>query len=54
MMVTAYNLELKDTSFHDMHLIPDSTPPVNPHRADPETVDKIKRSSQYWQSQQWY
>jgi hypothetical protein len=54
LMVTAYNLKLKDTPFYDTHLIEESPPPVNPYSVDLETVDKIKRSPQYWQSQQWY
>jgi hypothetical protein len=54
LMVTAYNTKLKDTPFYDTHLIEEPTPPVNPYSADLQTVDKIKRSSQYWQSQQWY
>ena len=55
LMVTAYNMKLKDTPFYETHLIEEPTlPPVNPYRVDLETVDKIKRSPQYWQSQQWY
>ena len=54
LMVTAYNLKLKDTPFYDTHLIADSPPPVNPYSTDLATVDRIKNSSQYWQSQQWY
>jgi len=54
LMVTAYNMKLKDTPFYETHLIADSPPPANPFRADLATVDRIKNSSQYWQSQQWY
>jgi len=54
LMVTAYNLKVKDTPFYDTHLIADSPPPVNPYSTDLATVDRIKNSSQYWQSQQWY
>jgi uncharacterized protein YprB with RNaseH-like and TPR domain len=54
LMVTAYNLKLKDTPFYETHLIEEPTPPVNPYSADLATVDRIKNSSQYWQSQQWY
>jgi len=54
LLVTAYNLKLKDTPFYETHLIADSPPPVNPYSVDLETVEKIKRSPQYWQSQQWY
>jgi len=54
LLVTSYNLKLKDTPFYETHLIADSPPPVNPYSVDLETVEKIKRSPQYWQSQQWY
>jgi uncharacterized protein YprB with RNaseH-like and TPR domain len=53
-MVTAYNMKLKDTPFYETHFIEEPTLPINPFRADLATVDKIKNSSQYWQSQQWY
>jgi len=51
LMVTAYNLKLKDTPFYETHMIADSPPPVNPYSTDLATVDRIKNSSQYWQSQ---
>jgi hypothetical protein len=54
LMVTAYNMKLKDTPFYDTHFIEDVSFPVNPFRVDLTIVDKIKNSSQYWQSQQWY
>jgi hypothetical protein len=53
-MVTAYNMKLKDTPFYETHLIAESPPPGNPFRADLATVDRVKNSPQYWQSQQWY
>jgi len=53
-MVTAYNMKLKDTPFYENLLIADSPQPANPFSVDLGTVDKIKRSPQYWQSQQWY
>jgi len=53
-MVTAYNMKLKATPFYENLLIADSPPPVNPYSVDLETVDRIKNSPQYWQSQQWY
>jgi hypothetical protein len=53
-MITAYDPKLKQTPFYETHLIPESPPPVNPYSVDLETVDRIKNSSQYWQSQQWY
>ena len=54
LMVTGYNMKLKDTPFYDTHLIEEPTLSVNPFRTDLATVDRIKNSSQYWQSQQWY
>jgi len=42
LMVTAYNLKLKETPFYESHFIEEPTPPVNPLRVDMETVDKIK------------
>ena len=54
LMVTAYNMKLKETPFYETHLIEESTPLVNPFRADLATVDRIKNSSQYWLSDQWY
>ena len=54
LMVTAYNMKLKGTPFYETHSIEDPTLPVNPYSADLATVDRIKSSSQYWQSQQWY
>jgi uncharacterized protein YprB with RNaseH-like and TPR domain len=53
LMVTAYNMKLKQTPFYEKLLITDSPPPVNPHRVDLGTVDRIKTSPQYWHSQ-WY
>jgi len=52
LMVTTYNLKLKDTPFYETHLIEDPILPENPFRADLVTVDKIKNSSQYWLSDQ--
>jgi uncharacterized protein YprB with RNaseH-like and TPR domain len=54
LMVTAYNMKLKQTPFYDRILIADSQVPANPYRVDLATVDRIKTSPQYWQSQQWY
>ena len=42
LMVTAYNMKLKDTPFYETHLIEESLLPANPLRVDMETVDKIK------------
>jgi uncharacterized protein YprB with RNaseH-like and TPR domain len=54
LMVTAYNMKLKQTPFYEKLLMTESTTPVNPHRVDLGTVDRIKTSPQYWHSQQWY
>jgi uncharacterized protein YprB with RNaseH-like and TPR domain len=54
LMVTAYKLKIQQTPFSDTHLIEDPILPVIPYSVDLETVHKIKRSPQYWQSQQWY
>ena len=54
LMVTAYNLKLRDTPFYEDLLIEESPAPVNPYSIDLTTVEKIKKSPQYWQSQQWY
>jgi uncharacterized protein YprB with RNaseH-like and TPR domain len=44
LMVTAYNLKLKQTPFYEKLLIADSPPPANPYRVDLATVDRIKNS----------
>jgi uncharacterized protein YprB with RNaseH-like and TPR domain len=54
LMVTAYNMKLRQTPFYDNLLIEDSTTPANPFRADLATIDRIKRGSQFWSSGQWY
>ena len=54
LMVTPYNMKLKYTPFYETHWIEESPSPVNPHSADLATVDRIKNSSQYWLSDQWY
>ena len=54
LMVTAYNMKLKDTLFYETHLIEEPTLPANPYRVDLATIDRIKSSSQYWSSGQWY
>ncbi len=48
LMVTAYNMKLKDTPFYEIHLIEEFPPPANPYGVDLETVDRIKRSPQNW------
>jgi uncharacterized protein YprB with RNaseH-like and TPR domain len=52
LMVTAYNLKLRQTPFYDSHLIAETTAPANPFRADLTTIDKIRSSSQSWASGQ--
>lgn len=54
LMVTAYNLKLRETPFYENLLTIDWPPPVNPFSVDLATIDKIKRSPLFWQSQQWY
>ena len=54
LLVTAYNMKIEQTPFYNTHLVEEPTLPGNPFRADLATVDRIKNSSQYWQSQQWY
>ncbi|MGD8209151.1 MAG: ribonuclease H-like domain-containing protein [Desulfobacterales bacterium] len=50
LMVTAYNMKLQQTPFYETHFIEDPILPGNPFRVDLATVDRIKNSSQYWQS----
>ena len=54
LMVTAYNMKLKETPFFDNLLIDESTPSVNPLSADLATIDRIKSRSQFLTSGQWY
>jgi uncharacterized protein YprB with RNaseH-like and TPR domain len=42
LMVTAYNMKLKDTPFYEDLLIEDSQTPANPYRVDLESVDRLK------------
>lgn len=42
LMVTAYNLKIKDTPFNDDRLIPSPSIPGNPYSADLKTVGRIK------------
>jgi len=50
LMVTAYNLKFKDTPFYEKLLIKDRPAPANPFRVDLGIVDRIKGSSDYWES----
>ena len=54
LLVTAYNLKLRQTPFYEKLLIAESPVPINPYSVDLATIKKIKNSPQYWQSQQWY
>ena len=54
LMVIAYNMKLRETPFYDNLLIEDSITLANPFRADLATIDRIKSSSQFWASAQWY
>jgi uncharacterized protein YprB with RNaseH-like and TPR domain len=54
LMVTAYNMKLKETPFYESHLIEDPILPGNPFSADLATIYRIKCKSHYWLSQQWY
>jgi len=53
LMITAYNMKLRETPFYDNLLIEETMPPVNPFRTDLATIDRIKSGSQYWASGQW-
>jgi hypothetical protein len=48
LMVTAYNMKLRQTPFYETHLVEEPTLPGNPYSTDLATVDRIKNSSQYW------
>jgi hypothetical protein len=53
LMVTAYNLKIKETPFYNSHLISSPGVPENPYSADFKTVDKIKYGSGYGGSGYW-
>jgi uncharacterized protein YprB with RNaseH-like and TPR domain len=42
LMITAYNLKLKETPFRETLQLPVPPPPRNPFRPDTDTIDKIK------------
>jgi uncharacterized protein YprB with RNaseH-like and TPR domain len=54
LMVTAYNLKLRQTPFYASHLIEEPSVPVNPFSADLTTVDRIKHGSSYLSQRGWY
>ena len=49
LIVTAYNMKLRETPFYEDILIEESTAPVHPYGVDLETVDRIKGGAQYWE-----
>ena len=54
LIVTAYNMKLKETPFYHNLMIEESASPVNPFSADLAMIDRIKSGAQYWNSGQWY
>jgi len=42
LMVTSYNLKLRETPFHNDLLIDAASPPANPFRADPSAIERVK------------
>jgi hypothetical protein len=54
LMVTAYKMKLRQTPFYETNFIEEPTLPWNPFSANLATVDRVKNSSQFWVSQQWY
>ena len=53
LMVTAYNLKIKETPFYGSHTIPSPSVSGNPYSADLKTVDKIKYGSGFGHSSYW-
>jgi len=53
LMVTAYNMKIKETPFNNSHLIQSPSVPENPYSADLKTVDKIKYGSGFGGSGYW-
>jgi len=53
LMVSAYNLKLKETPFYNTHRLSLPIIPENPHVADLETVDRIKYGSGFVHSNYW-
>ena len=47
LMVTAYNMKIKNTPFAVDRLLPDTLLPANPFKADVNLVDDIKRTAGY-------
>lgn len=43
LMVTAYNLKLKETPFHFTHALPDPAEPPLPFKPDMKTIEKVRR-----------
>jgi uncharacterized protein YprB with RNaseH-like and TPR domain len=53
LLVTAYNMKLRQTPFYQELLIDDSVAPANPFGVDIGIVDRIKNSSGFWQNEHW-
>lgn len=53
LMVTAYNLKLKETPFYNSYKLSMPAIPENPYGADLETVDRIKNGSGFVHSYSW-
>ena len=47
LMVTAYNMKIKNTPFAVDRLLPDAVLPANPFKADVKLVDDIKKTTGY-------
>ena len=47
LLTTAYNLKLKTTPFGDSNWLADTVVPVNPYRADVETIENLKQEGGY-------
>jgi len=45
LMITAYNLKLRDTPFSESHTLPLPSSPIIPFKADRDTIEKIKFES---------
>ena len=54
LVMTAYNMKLRETPFYDNLLIGNSITPTNPYGVDIGIIDRIKNSSGYWQKGHWY
>jgi uncharacterized protein YprB with RNaseH-like and TPR domain len=48
LMVTAYNMKLRQTPFYENLFIEESAAPANPYGVDIGMIDKIKYDSRFW------